>query len=130
MPHLRSIAAGLALVLTAASPATAAEFRAFDQPAFAAALAEGRPVLVDVHAWWCPVCASQNHSIKRTVIAPKFDRLIVFRLDYDKQKAEWKGFGVRKQATLIAFRGGHEVGRLAYVTDKDRIDALLASAVQ
>lgn len=130
MPPLRSLVAGLSLALAAASPAAAAEFRAFDQPAFAAALAEGRPVLVDVHAWWCPVCASQNHTIKRTVTAPQFDRLIVFRLDYDKQKAEWKGFGVRKQATLIAFRHGHEVGRLAYVTDKQRIDALLASAVQ
>jgi len=110
-------------------PAQAAEFRDFDQAAFAAAQAQGRPILLDVHAWWCPVCASQNHTIKKTAAGPAYDKLIVFRINYDKQKPVWQSFGVRKQATLIAFRGRHEVGRLQYMTNKDKINALLASTL-
>lgn len=127
----RSLIAGLfTATLLAAAPAHAAEFRDFDQAAFAAAQAEGRPILLDVHAWWCPVCASQNHTIKQTVAASKaYDRLIIFRINYDKQKEVWKGFGVRKQATLIAFHGRQEVGRIQYMTNKDKINALLASTL-
>lgn len=52
----------------------AAEFRNFDHAAFTAAQAQGRPILLDVHAWWCPVCASQNHTIKKTVKSAAYDR--------------------------------------------------------
>ena len=38
--------------------ATAAAVR-FDQAAFDAALAEGRPILVEVSAAWCSVCRAQ-----------------------------------------------------------------------
>lgn len=113
----------------AAAPAQAAEFRDFDQVAFAAAQAQGRPILLDVHAWWCPVCASQNRTIKQTAMASAYNRLIVFRINYDKQKPVWQSFGVRKQATLIAFRGRQEVGRIQYMTNKDKINALLASTL-
>ncbi len=119
-----------AAIVVAAAPAHASEFRDFDQAAFAAAQAQGRPILLDVHAWWCPVCASQNHTIKQVVLSPAYDKLIVFRINYDKQKPIWQSFGVRKQATLIAFRGRQEVGRLAYMTNKDAITALMASAVR
>jgi len=127
---LRLTAAIFTAAILAAAPAHAAEFRDFDQAGFAAAQAEGRPILLDVHAWWCPVCASQNHTIKQTVMSPSYDKLIVFRINYDKQKPVWQSFGVRKQATLIAFRGRREVGRLAYMTNKDAITALMASAVR
>ncbi|MGY2732736.1 thioredoxin family protein [Sphingomonas sp. UYP23] len=116
--------------ILAVAPAHAAEFRAFDQAAFVAAQAQGRPILLDVHAWWCPVCFSQNHTIRQAVLSPAYDKLIIFRINYDTQKPVWRGFGVRKQATLIAYRGQREVGRLAYLTNKDAINALLASAVR
>jgi len=126
----RTTAALFAATMVAAAPAHAAEFRDFDQAAFAAAQAEGRPILLDVHAWWCPVCASQSRTIKQAVTAPAYNKLIVFRINYDKQKPVWQSFGVRKQATLIAFRGRQETGRLQYMTNKDKINALLASAVR
>jgi len=113
-----------------ASPAAAAEFRDFDQATFAEAQSLGRPILIDVHAWWCPVCASQATTIKRTVAAPEFDKLLVLRVNYDKQKPVWQSFGVHKQATLIGFHGGHEIDRLAYITNKTRIESLLDRTVR
>jgi thioredoxin len=108
----------------------AAEFREFDSNAFAAAQAAGEPVLVDVHAWWCPVCASQSRTIRKITAAPQYDRLIVFQLNYDKQKDEWRRLGVSRQGTLIGYHGQTETGRLAFQTDAGKIGALLDSMVR
>lgn len=129
MRHPFLIAAAVTAAV-AASPAHAAEFRDFDAAAFAAAQAQGRPILLDVHAWWCPVCASQSRTIKQTATGPAYARLIIFRINYDKQKDVWRSFGVRKQATLIAFRGRQEVGRIQYMTNKDNIRALMESTLR
>ncbi len=128
LPIRLALAAAVAAAV-AVSPAYAAEFRNFDRATFDAAQAAGRPTLVDVHAWWCPVCGSQARTIKAATADPKFDKLLVLRIDYDKQKPEWSSFGVTKQATLIAFKGGHEVSRLSFQTDKAKVAAVLAAAV-
>lgn len=108
----------------------AAEFKDFDAASFAAAQEKGAPILLDVHAWWCPVCASQARTIAKTTAAPEYKDLIVFRINYDKQKAIWKGFGVQKQSTLIGFKGKEEVGRISFTTNKMKINDLLASVVR
>jgi thioredoxin-like negative regulator of GroEL len=115
--------------MAAAVSARAAEFRDFDRATFEAARVAGRPTILDVHAWWCPVCASQGRTIKKAAVAPQYDNLLVLRIDYDKQKPEWRSFGVNKQATLIAFKHGREVGRVAFETNHAKIEALLAAAV-
>jgi thioredoxin 1 len=123
-----TVAASVALAF--AAPVHAADFRDFDSNAFAAAQAAGEPVLVDVHAWWCPVCASQSRTIKKLTASPRYDKLVVFRLNYDKQKDDWKRMGVTTQGTLIAYRGQTETGRLAYQTNAAKIEAVLDSAVR
>lgn len=121
------IALPLIMALTAiAAPATTAEVRAYDAAGFAAAQVAGRPILVDVKAWWCPVCASQNRTIKKAVAAPAYAKLLILAVNYDKQKPEWQALGVHKQGTLIAYRGKAEVGRLEFQTDRDAINGLLA----
>ena len=85
---LAAVAASLAV------PAAAAVEQPFELAAFEAAQAAGRPILVDVAAWWCPVCASQGGTLKQAFTDPHYDKLIVFKINYDKQKAEWKSFGV------------------------------------
>lgn len=128
MSVLRIVAATLALAVT--SPALAAERQPFTPAALAAAQAQGRPVLVDVAAWWCPVCASQERTIKAITAAPQYDKLLILKLNYDKQKPEWRALGVSKQATLIGYRGRQEVGRVAFQTNKELIGTLLAATVK
>ena len=123
-------AAVLSMAMLLSTAAQAAEFREFDTAAFASAQAAGEPVLVDVRAWWCPVCASQRHTIKKIVAAPAYDKLVVFELNYDRQKSELKRFGVSRQGTLIAFKGATETGRIIFQTDPGKIQTLLKSAVQ
>lgn len=130
MSRIHSALLAFAAVAAFSQPAAAAEFKAFDRATFDAAQKAGRPILVEVNAWWCPVCASQAKTIKSIVGAPAYAKLLVLRINYDKQKTEWQKFGVQKQSTLIAFKGGRELGRLAYVTDKAKIQALLATTTR
>ena len=117
--------------LASASAANAAEERKFDAATFAAAQAAGRPVLIDVAAWWCPVCASQGRTIKAVTKGnPAYDKLLILRIDYDGQKAEWRKLGVLKQATLIGYHGTKEVGRVAFQTNKELIGNLLAATIK
>ena len=130
MSPLRSAAFAFTAAVAIVQPALAAEFKPFDRATFDAAQKSGRPILVEVNAWWCPVCASQSKTIKGTVIAPAYDKLLVLRINYDKQKSEWQALGVQKQSTLIAFKGGRELGRVSYITDKAKIQALLATTTR
>lgn len=119
----------LATVATVAivQPVQAAEFKPYSDSAFAAAQQQGRPILVDVHAPWCPVCARQQPLIARAAKDPANKQLVIFKLDFDGQKAEQRQFRVTKQATLIAFDGKRETGRLLGSTDAKAIATLIAS---
>lgn len=112
-----------------ATPAAAAERQPYTAAALAAAQAKGRPILVEVKAWWCPVCASQGRTIKATTAAPQYNNLLILSINYDKQKAEWKALGAQKQSTLIGYSGAREVGRIVYTTDKAAINGLLAKTI-
>ena len=129
MTVLRTIALAIAVSIAAVAPARAAEERNFDAAAFAAAQAQGRPILVDVKAWWCPVCASQNRTIKAIVASPDYNTLIIFNVNYDRQKDVLRRFAVTKQGSLIGFHGTRQTGRLDFVTDRAQIGGLLASTL-
>jgi thioredoxin-like negative regulator of GroEL len=129
MSYLRAIPFALIVASASATATSAAEVRKFDRASFGAAQAQGRPILLDVKAWWCPVCASQSRTIKSALTDHKYDKLVIFEINYDTQKPEWQSFGVNRQATLIAFKGTHPSGRLDFVTDKDQITGLLNALV-
>ena len=109
------------------SPAHAAIETPYNTAAVATAQAKGDPILIDVAAWWCPVCASQHSTIKRLVADKRYDKLHIFKLNYDSQKAEWQSLGVHRQATLIGYKGKQEVGRVEFQTDPDLIQKLMLS---
>ena len=129
MNRIHAMSSALVAVLFAAMPAAAAEERAFNRAEFTAALDQGRPIIVEVRAWWCPVCASQRRTIRAAASSPQFGKLVIFEINYDRQETEWKSFNVHKQGTLIAFRDSRELGRIEFETDKAKINALLAKTV-
>jgi thioredoxin len=114
-------AAGAVLV----RPALATETKPYTPDAFAAAQKAGKPILVDVHASWCPICAKQKPILSELTADPKFKNLVFFVVDFDSQKDAVKSFGVRMQSTLITFKGEHETGRSVGDTDRASIAALL-----
>jgi thioredoxin 1 len=116
-----AVAAGV-LMLT---PALAASPQPFDAKVFADAQQAGRPILVAIHASWCPTCKAQKPILDELTADPKFKNLAYFTIDFDSQKDLVQRFGARMQSTLIAFKGDKEKGRSVGDTDRKSIAALL-----
>ncbi len=115
------VVAGLAHAALASTP--------FSEAAFKAAQASGAPILVEIHADWCPTCKAQAPIIGELTAQPQFKNLKVFRVDFDAQKAEVRKFGAQAQSTLIVFKGGSEVGRSIGDTRRDSIAAWLGKSL-
>jgi len=107
-------------------PAFAASLTTFDADAFTAAQKAGKPILLAVHATWCPTCKAQTPILSELRADPKFAGLVYFVIDFDGAKDLLKRFDVRMQSTLIAFKGPSEVGRSVGDTDKASIYALVS----
>lgn len=103
--------------------------RPFNQAAFNAAQTAGKPILVWVHAPWCPVCREQAKTIARVTAGQSYRNMQVFRIDYDTQKPLWQKFGATMQSTLIAFHGKRETARIAHETDYTKVSTVIRSAI-
>jgi thioredoxin-like negative regulator of GroEL len=118
------IAGALALAALLA-PAWANTAVPFAAEAFKAAQAAGSPILVEIHADWCPTCKAQNPILDKLTSAEKFKDLKIFRVDFDAMKPVVKEFGAQMQSTLIVFKGNAEQGRSVGDTKEASIAALL-----
>jgi thioredoxin 1 len=121
--------ASLAASAFAIAPAFAETAPAFDAQAFAAAQKAGKPILVAIHASWCPTCKAQAPILSELRADPKYKDLVYFVIDFDSQKDLVKRFGARMQSTLISFKGDKEEGRSVGDTNKESIYALAAQSV-
>jgi thioredoxin 1 len=124
----------LAAILAAAlfgsvQAASAAEWKSFTQADFAAAKKDGKSILVDIFAPWCPVCRAQNPILTKLTREPEFKDLVVFKIDFDNQKADVRALGATSQSTLITFKGETETGRSVGETNPDKLAALVKGAL-
>jgi thioredoxin 1 len=101
----------------------------YDDAAFKAAQAAGKPILVQVHADWCPQCAAQRPIIANLIKTDKFKDLVIFNIDFDTQKDLVRKFNAMRQSTLIVFKGANEVDRSAGATQAGPITDLLSKAL-
>ena len=116
-------------VVLTATPASAAEWKPFDAASFAAAQKEGKSILVDIFAVWCPVCRAQNPILTQLTRDPKYKDLVVFKVDFDTQKPDVRALKATSQSTLIAYKGEKETGRTVGDTNPQSIAALVDSAL-
>jgi thiol-disulfide isomerase/thioredoxin len=116
----------LALLLSAL--AFAGPLQPYNQAQFDKLTAAGKPVIVVVHASWCPTCKEQAPIQSALMAKPEFKDYTMFKLDFDKDKAQLKQFKVTFQSTMIAFKGKTEVGRSVGDTQRDSLEALMKKA--
>jgi thioredoxin 1 len=124
---LLAIVASVALI--GALPAAAADWKPFSAESFAAAQKEGKSILVDIFAVWCPVCRAQNPILVQLTREPRFKDLVVFKVDFDNQKGDVRALKAQQQSTLITFKGETEKGRTVGDTNEKSITALVDSAL-
>jgi thiol-disulfide isomerase/thioredoxin len=123
------LAVAASVTLLASLPAYAAEWKPFDAAAFARAQKDGKPILVDIFAVWCPVCRAQNPILTQLTRAPKFADMVVFKIDFDTQKDAVRALKATAQSTLIVYKGATEKGRSVGDTNAESIEALLDQAL-
>lgn len=126
-----SLLAALALpIAIAAAPAVAAPIRPYSAAGVQAAQRAGQPVLIDVHADWCPTCRTQAPIVAELSRDRAYANLQIFILDFDKQKAERRALRVNAQSTLIAYKGTAERSRATGIVDRNSIRLLAATALR
>ena len=114
--------------LLAAGPALAAG-QPYDQATFDTLQRQGKPILVLIHADWCPVCRAQATIVGKLLKEKDFQAIHALRVDFDSQKLLVRHFRAVRQSTLIVFKGGKEVARSLGDTSEAAIAALLMNAL-
>ncbi len=122
----------IAALATSCAPfpaAFAASPQAFDEKGFAEAQKAAKPILIAIHASWCPTCKVQKPILSELMADPKLKNMAYFVIDFDDQKNLVTRFGARLQSTLIVFKGDKEEGRSVGDTNRSSIAALLNKAL-
>lgn len=127
----RPFVLGLAMLpmLALAVPAYAFEAKPFSAAALSAAQASGKPILVEVHADWCPTCRAQTATLGKLAADARFKDFVVLRVDFDSQKDDVRKLNARSQSTLIVYRGTQERGRVVGDAAEASLNALLSKAL-
>jgi thioredoxin 1 len=119
----------IGLLAAASGAASAGASKPFDQAAFQAALAGGGPVVVHVHAPWCPICRAQKPILSKLRDQPRFRTFEAFEIAFDDDKPAVRAVGARLQSTLIVYGGGREIARTVGDREEGWIEELLEKAL-
>ena len=111
------------------SLAVAGDIRPFSQQGFDQLTREGKPVVLDISATWCPTCKEQKPIIDSLMKQPAYKDVTLLTIDFDANKATLKKFKVTMQSTLVAFKGSKEVGRSVGDTTPAGIEGLIKQTV-
>jgi thiol-disulfide isomerase/thioredoxin len=101
----------------------------FSQTDFFQLQKEGKSILVEVHAPWCPTCRAQAPIVNDILKKKEYQAINVLRVDFDSQKDVLKAFNVSKQSTLIVYKGSKEMGRSTGDTSSASIEKLIRKAI-
>lgn len=122
-------AAALLVIAQLPAFALAAGETEFTDEAFKAAQKDGKSILVDVWASWCPTCKAQGPLLKAWLEKPENKNVVMLRVNFDTQLDVLKALKVQSQSTLIMFKGAKETGRSVGDTNSISIGKLISSGV-
>lgn len=95
--------------------------------AFDAAMAAGRPILLETHRLRDTSCPHQWDAVDALATASSLDGLLVLLIDADTQRAAMRRFGITSDCTLVAFRNGRELARRVGLVDPAGIEAMFSA---
>ena len=125
---MKIVQAPVLLALAALSAAWAGPQENYSPQRFQQLASQGKPMLVAIHASWCPTCKAQKPILHELMGRPEYKDVTELIVDFDQDKPAVKRFGASMQSTLIAFKGDKEVGRSVGDTSKAGLEALVKKA--
>lgn len=121
--HLATVLALSVSTFAWAGPAEPYSAARFDQLTH-----QGKPVLVAIHADWCPTCKAQKPILGQLMGRPEYKDVTELTVDFDKDKTAVRRFKASMQSTLVAYKGDKEVGRSVGDTTPAGIEQLVKKA--
>lgn len=125
----RSLLAVLATLPTLARPAVAQSFVPYEAAAFSRLIASAAPIVVHVHADWCPTCRAQQPTLQSLARDPALASVRFVRVDFDRDRDFLRAHRVSSQSTILVFRGGRVVTRMIGTTNANELDRAIRRAV-
>lgn len=127
MKHLTILFLAIAALFTALPTTVSAQasFSEYSAASFRAAQAEGRTIVVDVHADWCPTCRAQAPILAELRADPRLADALFVRVDFDNDRDFLQAHRIPRQSTILVFRGREEQGRSIAETNRDRLRAFV-----
>lgn len=122
-----AIVALFAVVPMAASAAVS--WTDYTPGAFTAAQQQGKIIVVDVHADWCPTCRAQQPILDELRKDERLTDAVFIRVNFDDDKAFLRAHRVPRQSTIIVFDGKEEKARSIAETNRNRLRAMILGAV-
>ena len=116
------------LIFCIVLPASAAG-KFYTQQEFDTLLAEGKTLVVHIHADWCGTCKAQDVQINAAMNSPEFKDVVFFEVDYDTQRKYVKFFNGKLQSTIIIFKAGKEIDRVIAERDASELQVFLKKSL-
>ena len=111
-----------------AGPASAAG-KFYTQQEFDTLNAEGKTIVIHVHAEWCGTCKAQDVQVNAAMNAPEFRDVVFFEVNFDSQRKAVKFFNSKVESVLIIFKQGKEIDRTVAIRDPGALQAFLQQAL-
>ncbi|GAA4042190.1 thioredoxin family protein [Parerythrobacter jejuensis] len=99
----------------------------YNAQSFAAAQDQGKTIVVDVHASWCPTCKAQAPILSQLAKDAKNVKFV--RVDFDRDKAFLRQHRIPRQSTILVFKGKQEVGRSIAETNRTRLRSFVLDRI-
>ena len=80
------------------SLAMAGEIKPFNQQVFDKLTADGKPVVLDISATWCPTCKAQKTIIESLMKQPAYKDVTLLAVDFDTDKPTVKKFASSEES--------------------------------
>jgi thioredoxin 1 len=93
---------------------------------FDAIINENRPIVVDFHALWCGPCKTQAPILKQ-LAEEMGERIKVIKIDVDQNQMIAARFQIQSVPTLMIFKNGQVIHKLAGVHSKAQLMSILAN---
>jgi thioredoxin 1 len=91
---------------------------------FSEIIQQEKPVLVDFFAEWCGPCQTMGPILKEVIDALQ-DKVVIIKIDVDKNKAIATKFQVRGVPTFVLYKKGQQVWRQSGMVSKKDLIALI-----